>query len=153
MAAALLHPGYRPVLAGQGRFSDEQVRVHASINLLWPRRLGTTPPAMSRAITVLSRGSRYRWRLCWGRRDGLADVLDALDAGRPVAMLVGRVIPRHWVLLVGVAGEMLECYEPSSGELRVVDLDAVRLARLKNVGYPRPFAFVLPRFSTRSATA
>lgn len=108
---------------------------------------------MSRAITVLSGGSRYRWRLWWGRRDGLSDVLDALDAGRSVAMLVGRVIPRHWVLLVGVAGEMLECYEPSSGELRVVDLDAVRLGRLTNVGYPRPFAFVLPRFSTRSATA
>ena len=153
MAAALLDPGYRPVLAGQGRFSDEQLRVHASINLLWPRRLGTTPTAVSRAITVLSGGARYRWRLWWGRRDRLSDVLDALSAGWPVAMLVGRVIPRHWVLIVDVAGEMLHCYEPSSGEVRVLDLDAVRLARLTNVGYPRPFAFVLPRRSTRSATA
>ena len=70
-------------------------------------------------------------------------------------MLVGRFIPRHWVLIVGVSGETLQCYEPSSGEVRPADVDAVRRSRLTGLGYPRPFAFVLPssKAATRSATS
>lgn len=59
-------------------------------------------------------------------------------------MLIGRVIPRHWVLIGGAADAVLECYEPSSGEVRSVALDSVRRARLGGLGYPRTFAFVLP---------
>ena len=62
-------------------------------------------------------------------------------------MLVGRVIPRHWVLIVEAAEDQLQCYEPSSGEVRPVNVDAVRRARLAGLGYPRPFAFVLPRLT------
>ena len=68
----------------------------------------------------------------------------AAGADRPVAMLVGRLIPRHWVLVVDAAEDRLTCYEPSSGELRRVDVAAVRESRLTGLGYPRPFAFVLP---------
>jgi hypothetical protein len=74
----------------------------------------------------------------------LADVLAALDAGYPVAMLVGNAIPRHWVLIVGRTGEILRCYEPSSGDTREVDLHSVRCARLTGLGFPRAFAFVVP---------
>lgn len=63
----------------------------------------------------------------------------------PVAMLVGNVIPRHWVLIVEVEGEDLRCYEPSSGEVRSVSKGAVRAARLTRLGFGRPFAFVVPR--------
>ncbi len=155
VAAALLNPGHRPVLAGQARFSDEQIRVHARVNRVWPRRLGMTPAGMVLAITTLAdgRGPRYRWRRWRGRHDRLDDVLAAVGAGWPVPMLVGGVIPRHWVLIVSVSGETLQCYEPSSGRVRAVELNAVRHARLAEMGYPRPFAFVLPRPSTRSATA
>jgi hypothetical protein len=73
------------------------------------------------------------------------DVVAAVSADRPVAMLVGRGIPRHWVLVVAVAEGALTCYEPSSGELRSVDVVAVRESRLSGLGYPRPFAFVMPR--------
>jgi hypothetical protein len=60
-------------------------------------------------------------------------------------MLVGRVIPRHWVLLAQAAGTAeFRCYEPSSGELRRVAADDIRHARLTGVGYPRAFAFALP---------
>jgi hypothetical protein len=59
-------------------------------------------------------------------------------------MLVGRVIPRHWVLIVDVVGDTVQCYEPSSGEVRAADVAALREARLTGLGYPRPFAFVLP---------
>jgi hypothetical protein len=64
-------------------------------------------------------------------------------------MLVGGFIPRHWVLLTDVLplaeASGFRCYEPSSGEIRTVTAEAIRTARLTGVGFPRPFAFVLPR--------
>jgi hypothetical protein len=74
----------------------------------------------------------------------MVDVLAEVAAQWPVAMLVGRIIPRHWVLVVEVKGDVLRCYEPSSGEVRSVDLAAVRGGRLHGLGFPRAFAFVLP---------
>ena len=72
-----------------------------------------------------------------------------MSADWPVAMLVGALIPRHWVLLTGFDaagpdGGEFRCYEPSSGRVLAVAAAAIRLARLSNVGFPRPFAFVLP---------
>ena len=156
VAGALLNPTYRAGLlgpdsrtvdaAGQAWFVSEQRRVHAEANRIWPRRLGTTPIGMARALTVHSAafGVRYRSRLFRGRCDRLSDVLRDAAAGWPVAMLIGRFIPRHWVLVVGAAGEVLQCYEPSSGQVRPVELTAIRQARLTGLGYPTPFAFVLP---------
>jgi hypothetical protein len=152
VAGALLDPGKGAELSDPAWFADEQVRVHREVNRVWPRRLGTTPTGMAHALTARSSGVRYRWRLFRGRRDALSDVQRAVEAGRPVAMLIGRLIPRHWVLIVEVTGRQWQCYEPSSGRVRAVSVDAVRRSRLTGLGYPRPFAFVLPRASTRSAT-
>jgi len=160
VAGALLDTGYRKKLtgsdddsvgvAGRAWFDGEQGRIHHTVNRIWPRRYGTTPIGVARAISVHSAryGVRYGWRLWWGRHDALADVLAAVDAHWPVAMLVGNVIPRHWVLMVerdAEAPDMVGCYEPSSGQVRRVGLKAIREASLGGVGYPRPFAFVLPR--------
>jgi hypothetical protein len=151
VAGALMDPAYRTALfspdSGRGWFATEQLRVHAEVNRLWPRMLGTTPMGIARALTTHTtvRGVSYRWRLFRGRRDKLSDVLRDVKAGWPVAMLVGRIVPRHWVLIVGVESQTLLCYEPSSGEVRPADIDAVRAARLTGLGYRRPFAFVLPR--------
>jgi hypothetical protein len=155
VAGALLDQGDGTALADPAWFAREQARVHAEVNRVWPRRLGTTPLGMARALSAhsSSAGVRYRWRLFRGRRDALSDVRRAVEAGRPVAMLIGRVIPRHWVLIVEVAAPQWQCYEPSSGQVRPVDVDAVRRSRLTGLGYPRPFAFVLPKASTRSATS
>lgn len=170
VAGAVLDPACRIALAGPnldtvttgGRawFAAEQARVHADVNWLWPPWLGTTPMGMARALSRYgaASGVRYRWRPFLGRRDRMADVVRAIESERPVAMLVGRFIPRHWVLLVDAVGDTLSCYEPSSGEIRTVELGAVRRSRLSGLGYPRPFAFVLPRSGasprvvTRSAT-
>ncbi|MBX7430956.1 hypothetical protein JDV09_02340 [Mycobacterium sp. Y57] len=158
VAGALLDPTYRSALTdtvtGRDWFAAEQARVHASVNRVWPRMLGTTPMGMAHAITVHARvrGRRYRWRSFRGRRDRMADVQSAVRAGWPVAMLIGAVVPRHWVLIVKATGDALHCYEPSSGEVRVVDVADVRNARLTPLGYRRPFAFVLPRPSPRAAT-
>jgi hypothetical protein len=151
VAGVLMDPAYRATLLGPGGrewFSAERHRVHDEINLLWPRRLGATPAGMAQALTRHSAGVAYRWRPFRGNQDGLADVLAALDTGRPVAILVGgRGIPRHWVLIVAAAGNVLQCYEPSSGMVVPVDIAAIREARLTGLGFPRPFAFVLPRLS------
>jgi hypothetical protein len=154
VAGALLDPAGQGELADPAWFADEQARVHAAVNRVWPRRLGTTPMGMVRALTTHSAASgvRYRWRLFRGRRDTLSDVRRAVEGDRPVAMLIGRFIPRHWVLIVDTTWLQWQCYEPSSGEVRSVDVEAVRRSRLSGLGYPRPFAFVLPRASTRSAT-
>jgi hypothetical protein len=159
VAGALVDPVYRTALAESPHqwFDEEQLRVHAEVNRVWPRMLGTTPMGLARAVTTRAevRGVRYRWRLFRGRRDHLVDVLAFVGDGWPVAMLVGRFIPRHWVLIVGVDGETLRCYEPSSGDVRPANVEALRHSRLTGLGYRRPFAFVLPssNAATRLATS
>ncbi|OJZ62469.1 hypothetical protein K0O62_27995 [Mycolicibacterium diernhoferi] len=152
LAAAMLRPDYGTALREAGAaswFDAEQLRVHRSANMVWPRRLGMTPAGLAGVINEHSLVG-YRWRLCrgllGGRTEPLSDVMVALRSGLPVPMLVGGVIPRHWVLFVGVgAGEReLRCYEPTSGAIRSVDVEAVRGARLTGLGYRRPFAFVVP---------
>ena len=150
VAGALLDPDRGAGLSDPARFADEQARVHREVNRIWPRRFGTTPCGMAHALSA--RGVSYRWRPFRGWRDNLSDVQRAVAAGRPVAMLIGRFVPRHWVLIVEAAGPLWQCYEPSSGAVRTVSVDAVRRSRLASLGYPRPFAFVLPRPSTRLAT-
>jgi hypothetical protein len=155
VAGALLDKAREADLSDPAWFDGEQARVHAEVNRVWPRRLGTTPKGMARALSghsVVS-GVRYRWRLFRGRRDKLSDVRRTVKSGWPVAMLIGRFIPRHWVLVVEANDLQWQCYEPSSGEVRSVEVTAVRRSRLSGLGYPRPFAFVLPRSSTRSATS
>jgi hypothetical protein len=150
VAGAMLDAGYRPGLSGSDAdaawFSREQARVHQAVNRMWPRRLGTTPAGMVHAISPHCPGrATYRWRPWRGRRDRMTDVLDSVAAGWPVALLVGHLIPRHWVLLVGMSGDTLQCYEPSSGQVLQCPVAALARAQIQGVGYPRPFAFVLPR--------
>lgn len=155
VAGALLDPAYRSKLTGRGEsarlwFDGEQGRVHDRVNRLWPRRLGTTPMGVARAMSVhsASYGVGYGWRPCrglLGRRDGLADVLAAIDAHWPVGMLIGNCLPRHWVLLVERSQDGVRCYEPSTGQVRALELAAIRSAELTDVGFPRPFAFVIPK--------
>ncbi len=159
VAGALLDPTYRGLLtgrsdeaAGRAWFAGEQGRVHDAVNRVWPRRLGTTPSGVARAISGHSAryGVRYGWRPADGLpggRTALADVSAAVGAHWPVAMLVGNYVPRHWVLIVEAVSDRaaVRCYEPSSGQVRVVELTAIRDGALTNVGFPRPFAFVLPK--------
>lgn len=154
VGGALLDPSYAvPLSSGENSdaarawFAAEQAALHKSINRVWPRSLGSTPAGVASALSRHSRGHgvRYRWRFFRGRRDSLSDVRADVRAGWPVAMLVGRYVPRHWVLLVGVGDEAFDCYEPSSGEVRPVTFAAIRSRRLTGVGFPCPFAFVTPR--------
>ena len=108
VAGALLDPAYRGALTGSPRswFDNEQLRIHAEVNRLWPRMLGTTPMGIARAVTARTevRGVRYRWRLFVGRRDRLADVLSFVADGWPVAMLVGRFM--LMIPVLAIAGSL-----------------------------------------------
>ncbi len=151
VAGALLDSGYGANLDDSAWFDGEQVRVHVAANRIWPRALGTTPWGMAKTISGHSAAHhvRYGWRLL-RRHDALADVELAVCSHWPVAMLLGSdvpwAIPRHWVLIIEFRGEMLHCYEPSSGEVLPVSKASVRGARLSGLGYPRAFALVLPRY-------
>jgi hypothetical protein len=143
VAAALLDSGYAGQLHRASWFAEEQGRLHRQLNKSWPRAMGTTPAGM---VAALSRHSTlpYRWRLPRGRRDGLFDIREALLLGFPVAMLVGRFIPRHWVLLTEVQDNEFTCYEPSSGSVLQLSAELIRQGRLAGVGFPQPFCYVLP---------
>jgi len=146
VAGALLDPDYRARLANPGWSDAEQGRVHAAANRLWPRALGTTPWGLAKVVSLRSARHRvrYGWRLA-RPGDALVDVLRAVRAGWPVGMLIGTAIPRHWVLLVDCDGAVFDCYEPSSGEVRRVPATAIAGARLGILGFPRAFAFAIPR--------
>jgi hypothetical protein len=149
MAGALIDTGYGAALRSadpQPWFDAEQARVHRAINVVWPHALGASPAGVARAITRHSvvRGVRYTSRPALF---GLADVCDAVDARWPVAMLIGSVIPRHWVLLTEIDGAVFRCYEPSSGSVVEIPIDDIRHGRLSRLGFPRAFAFVVPRLT------
>ena len=144
VGSALIDPDYGARLDSDTWFADEQRRIHAMVNRMWPQSLGTTPAGIAQALSV---HRPYRWRLFRGRRDSLSDVVSAVRRGRPVAMLIGNVIPRHWVLFIDINADEFSCYEPSSGEVRPCRFDAIRERRLVDLGFPRPFAFVLPKLA------
>jgi hypothetical protein len=148
VAGALLDPGYAAALdTTPAGFALEQRRIHRASNRLWPRALGTTPLGVAAAISKHSGplGVRYGWRIFKGRRDDLADAIAAIDTGWPVAVLIGNVIPRHWVLArEHPEPAVLRVYNPAWG--RTVDVDPDQLRRREaRLGFPRVFALVLPK--------
>ncbi|MDT4988610.1 MAG: hypothetical protein QOI74_2704 [Micromonosporaceae bacterium] len=147
IAGALLDPAYAAALDTTATgLALEQHRIHRATNMIWPRRLGTTPWGVAAAISrhTAAFGVRYGWRFCGGRGDDLRDVVAAVDSGWPVALLIGQVVPRHWILLTGYQGAgTLRAYDPASGRAREVGLDDIRHHRA-HPGFPRAFALVLP---------
>ena len=69
----------------------------------------------------------------------------ALAAGRPVPLLVGAFVPRHYVLATRADDGGWRVYEPTSGQVRLVDLAVVRERRLGPLlGFDRLHAALLP---------
>jgi hypothetical protein len=151
VASALLDPVYEAALdtTPEG-FAREQHLIHKHSNVVWPRRLGTTPWGVAAAISKHSvpLGVRYGWRLFRGAflggPDRLDDVIAAVDGGWPVGLLIGKTVPRHWVLFAEhPAADMFHVYNPASGALREVTLDQLQRRDL-HLGFPQAFALVLP---------
>ena len=139
--------------AGFGARCDAaQRRVHRQTNRLWPRAAGTTPWGMVGWLRRHAPGlGPYRVRLLddSSRPDldaVLAEVTAALDSGSPVPLLIGGFLPRHWTLALPPAEPAgWSVFEPTSGEVRRVDVAALRAHTLGRVlGYDRLHAVLLP---------
>jgi hypothetical protein len=65
--------------------------------------------------------------------------------GRPVPLLVGSFVPRHYVLALGADVDGWRVYEPTSGQVRALDPAAIGERRLAPVlGFDRLHAVLLP---------
>ncbi|GAA2615778.1 hypothetical protein GCM10010399_53430 [Dactylosporangium fulvum] len=140
VASANLDPAYAATIDDP---AAEQHRIHRAANRIWPRKLGTTPWGVAAVISSHAEalGTRYGWKLF---RQDLGDVVAAVESGWPVPLLVGRIVPRHWVLIVGHADGVFQCFNPSSGRIADVPIEALHDKRAQGVGFPRPYAVVLP---------
>jgi hypothetical protein len=133
------------------RFDARQKQVHRESTRFWPRALGTSPWGM---VSWLRRNvpgaGPYRVRLvddtsAADTADAVAQVGAALAAGRPVPLLIGALVPRHYVLAVGAGPGGWRVYEPSSGQVRTVETDQVASRKLAPVlGFDRLHAVLLP---------
>ena len=134
-----------------GRFDARQRQVHKESTRFWPQALGTSPWGMVAWLRRHAPGAGpYRVRLVDDRN--AADLTAAVEAanaalaaGRPVPLLVGSAIPRHYCLALSATGDAWHVYEPTSGEVRVVPLDHVRRSTLAgSLGFDRLSAVLLP---------
>jgi hypothetical protein len=134
------------------RYDARQRQVHRQSTRFWPQALGTTPWGMVGWLRRYAPGAGpYRVRLVDDASaadvdDALATARAALTAGRPVPLLVGSLVPRHYVMALGVQGDgRWRVYEPTSGHVRALDLRLVRERRLAPVlGFDRLHALLLP---------
>jgi hypothetical protein len=141
--------------AGFGeRYDARQREIHVQTNRLWPRALGTTPWAMAgwlRRHDPAAGGYRVRLVDDCAAADVaelLAAVEHALAADRPVSLLVGSFVPRHYVLVLGRLDGPdggWRVYEPTSGSVRRLDPGLVGQRSLAPVlGFDRLHAALLP---------
>jgi hypothetical protein len=130
------------------RLDGEEQRVHDESDLLWPQRAGTAPWGIS---SLLNRdpaglGARYRWvaALRVIRDSVIRRALNAVDEGYPVPILLGDLIPRHWVLLLRHDSWGATFYEPTIG--RIIEVPTPDLARgdFSALGYGHLHGAVLP---------
>ena len=134
------------------RYDARQKEVHRQSTRFWPQALGTTPWGMVGWLRRYAPGAGpYRVRLVDDASavdvdDALAAAGTALAAGRPVSLLVGSLVPRHYALALGVLDDgRWRVYEPTSGHVRALDLRLVRERRLAPVlGFDRLHALLLP---------
>lgn len=118
------------------------------LQLPWPRRLGTPPWAVARALTRMSGvPHRVHATLPWRRARLFQRVLATTRGGRPVALYVGSGrLPRHVVLAVpgpGTGNEVL-VHDPATGRLRPMGVARWCASTLDTVGWPVPWFVVLP---------
>lgn len=103
----------------QPAFAAERAVVHDETNIVYPQAVGTSPKGVAAYLTRHI-GTRYDWRLVddTDRREisrTLREVMAAVDRGHPVPVLVGGIVPRHYVLVVGHERGVLLVFEPTAG--------------------------------------
>ncbi len=133
------------------RFDARQKQVHRESTRFWPQAIGTSPWGMVAWLRRHAPGAGpYRVRLVddMSAADvaaALAEAGAALAAGRPVPLLIGTFVPRHYCMALSADGDTWRVYEPSSGQVRTLDVAIVRRRALAPVlGFDRLHAVLLP---------
>lgn len=141
------------VVAGFGaRWDERQKQVHKESTRYWPQALGTSPWGMVRWLRENAPGAGpYRVRLVDDAAPADLDAAltaagSALAAGRPVPLLIGAFIPRHYCLALSRSDDgTWRVYEPGSAQVRSLDLDLIRRHALRPVlGFDHLHALLLP---------
>jgi hypothetical protein len=130
-------------------YDERQRQIHRETNRLWPRALGTTPWGFLRWLhTHVPGAGRYGIRFVDDTASADLDLVvrqveAALGARRPVPLLVGTLVPRHYCLALRIADDgTWRVYEPTSGQVRALD----PLTDLRQIlGFDRLHAVFLPR--------
>lgn len=162
MARALLEPGYADRLRERLTASPDAVAhtvldTHRDLvsarpgtGAPWPRRLGTPPWGVSRALSTTS-GIRHRVRLVawWNVAHRHEQIRAATRARLPVPLYVGsRSLPRHVVLAVPTpeddAGSAIVVHDPATGRLGRITAAQWCARTLHNASWPVPWLVVLP---------
>ena len=119
----------------------------------WPRALGTPPWGAQHELEHGGSvpGTRYETRWCRvGGPDALRrevrELTERVRDGRPAALYVGNAtLPRHVTLVVPGGGPGgLAVYDPATGTVRVLDVDAFAGRRLQLAGWDVPWCTVRP---------
>lgn len=149
-ALALTTPEF-DVLGFEYRLDRCQLDIHRQSNRFWPRALGTSPWGMVGWLRRHAAGlGPYRVRLVDADSSAdvaaaVAEVDAALDVADRVPLLVGASVPRHYALALSRRGDAWRVYDPGSGEVRAVPVDAVRQRELAPLlGFDRLQAVLLP---------
>ena len=137
------------------RFREESLGTHGrttgpvtaagSLQIPWPRALGTPPWAVVNALGAAT-GRTWVAKLALSRAPALEALVVAVAAGTPSPLYVGsRWLPRHVVLAIEVDETSLRCYEPHSGRVLSVTRAAFLDASFRLAGWNKPWCVVVPR--------
>lgn len=117
----------------------------------WPHVAGTPPWGVRDQLNrnPAGLGARYRWAVVVDGIPSRADdairaALTAAARGYPVPMLIGDLVPRHYVLLVhhDPAGALF--YEPGSGHIVLVGTRELQRRDFSALGFRHLKGAILP---------
>jgi hypothetical protein len=111
----------------EDRLRTEQLRIHDTTNVLWPKPWGTTPWGLSHELSQHANelGTGYDWHLvddtdARSAEPAMRDAVTAVDDGHPVPVLIGNEVPQHYLLLIGHSGDQLTFYDPTDASVTQV---------------------------------